>query len=187
MILENQIEPGIYMTDVEISALKTNYDVLNLHKFENLLTKYMKKYGEIIGVSSPLTNIGSLGSRFAFHIEDMLMNAITVLLYGASKIWYTIPPNEASKFEDLQKNNNEWPCYSCDSPLRHKSNLFSLEFIRENKITINRVVQNAREIVIVHPNAYHGGMNLGYNFAEGINFGYQSWIPYGKQFTSCKW
>ena len=44
------------------------------------------------GVTSPFAYIGSSGSSFTWHVEDMDLYSINFLERGAPKVWYCVPP-----------------------------------------------------------------------------------------------
>lgn len=50
------------------------------------------------------------------------------------------------------------------------------------EIRINKVKQCEGEFIITFPSAYHSGFNWGFNIAEAVNFGVNSWLSV---FTKC--
>lgn len=48
---------------------------------------------------------------------------------------------------------------------------------------ICRLEHNPGSFVITFPNAYHGGFNSGWNFAEAVNFAPPDWLPHGTDAT----
>jgi jumonji domain-containing protein 2 len=69
--------------------------------------------------------------------------------------------------------------------MRHKTCIISPKVLEKHNIPYNKLVQKAREIIIVFPYAYHSGFNHGFNIAEAINFASQRWIEYGKRHRPC--
>ena len=47
--------------------------------------------------------IGMLFSSFCWHLEDLLMYSLNYMHAGAPKIWYSIPADDARKFERTMK------------------------------------------------------------------------------------
>lgn len=131
---------AFYATDVEVNALDPNNKILNLHSMSDLLQKnYVPKNGQVSGITSPLGYIGSFGTFFAWHVEDLNLFSISILLHGKPKIWYGIEAIDRTKFEKLQSRFPGWPCNPCSHPLRHKSNIFSPKFLAKHDIKVHRV------------------------------------------------
>lgn len=78
-------------------------------------------------------------SSFIWHVEDMDLYAINYLHLGAQKIWYTIPPHSARKFEKLASDLFAANSNKCSSFLRHKTSIISTKILAENQIPYNRV------------------------------------------------
>lgn len=104
------------------------------------LTNLLEQFGHLSGISVPLTYIGAMGSRFGWHVEDMNLFSISVMLFGVPKIWYSIPPNQGQELENLQERHKKWPCTQCSHPLRHKNNLFCPHFLRSCGINVYKVI-----------------------------------------------
>lgn len=70
----------------------------------------------------------------------MDFGSMSVLWFGASKIWYAIPASNAEKFEKLVAENiDSTHSPKCNAPLRHKTNLFNPDFVKSKGIIVNRV------------------------------------------------
>lgn len=124
IILDGNFAKIMYVNDVNFPVINPSYNPLNLYNISNFLDNYVERYGHASGITSPLSYFGAMGSRFGWHVEDMNLFSISVLLFGEPKIWYSIPANQAVDFEKLQKKYNEWPSLQCSHPLRHKNNCF---------------------------------------------------------------
>lgn len=213
-ILTGCIKNPMYGTDIEFNVLNEHYDCFNLHRFPNLLDKYAEKFGHVGGVTTHLSYVGSFGSRFSWHVEDMNLGAIILMLFGMPKILYLIPPHDGPKLEALQKKHQKWPSTNCTHPLRHKSNCFDPNFVRSQGIEVfkvnrnnfyfqfllqflfnilqstsinfNQIIHNPKEIVILAPSAYHSGMNVGLNFAASVNYAFEDWVEEGRKFETCQ-
>lgn len=138
-ILAGCVKNPMYATDINFDVLNKNYDWVNLHKFPNLLNNYVEKYGHADGITRPMAYIGSFGSRFGWHVEDMNLYAISIMLFGSPKIWYVIPAHHGPKLEALQKKHQQWPSTKCSHPLRHKSNCFNPNFVQSHGIEVFKV------------------------------------------------
>ena len=46
---------------------------------------------DIPGITSPYAYLGTYGSHFSWHTEDMDLFSINILEDGASKLWYVVP------------------------------------------------------------------------------------------------
>ena len=46
----------------------------------------------ISGITTPFAYIGSWGSHFTWHTEDMDLYSMNILIEGAPKVWYCVPP-----------------------------------------------------------------------------------------------
>lgn len=136
LILDGTINKVLYATDVDFPVFNKSYVPLNLHHIPNLL----EQFGHISGITVPLTYIGAMGSRFGWHVEDMNLFSISVMLFGEPKIWYSIPPNQGQELENLQERHKKWPCTQCSHPLRHKNNLFCPHFLRSCGINVYKVI-----------------------------------------------
>lgn len=207
-ILTGCIKNPMYGTDIEFNVLDEHYECFNLHRFPNLLDNYVEKFGHVGGVTTHLSYVGSFGSRISWHVEDMNLAAIILMLFGMPKILYLIPPHDGSKLEALQKKHQKWPSTNCTHPLRHKSNCFDPNFVRSQGIEVfkvnrnilisstvfiqhspihfNQIIHNPKEIVILAPSAYHSGMNVGLNFAASVNFAFENWVEEGRKFETCQ-
>lgn len=138
-ILNMRIKDPMYAPDVNFNVLSKEYNGFNLHKLPNLLDNYVKQYGHALGITTPLSYIGAIGSRFAWHVEDMNLYSISIMLFGDAKVWYTIPNKHGPKFEALQEEHKIWPAQPCSHPLRHKTNCFDPNFVKSNGIEVFKV------------------------------------------------
>lgn len=140
LILQGIFKKFIYATDVDFPVLDQSYDPLNLHHIPNLLDNYVSKYAHADGITTPLSYIGAMGSRFGWHVEDMNLFSISLMLFGEPKIWYSIPEHRGMDLEKLQEKYKEWPSLQCSSPLRHKNNCFDPHFVLLSGIEVYKVV-----------------------------------------------
>ena len=104
---------------------------------------------------------------------------------GAPKSWYCVPPKYGHLLEKLAKEVFSETSTLCTNFMRHKTCIISPKVLEKHNIPYNKLVQKAREIIIVFPYAHHSGFNHGFNIAEAINFASPRWIEYGKRHRPC--
>ena len=115
------------------------------------------------GVRSPTWFPGTLGSTFAIHTEDEDLPSVNVLVWGAPKVWYVVPPNYYERVIELIRelilefdNENDYE-YNCTNPTRHKDLFPDPAILRERNIPFRRVVQGVGEMIVLLPRAFHFG------------------------------
>lgn len=104
-ILNNEISKiNIYGSDMELSLLEDENTIFDTNKIRDYTREYTNEINETWpGTTSAYHYIGSIGSIFAWHTEDLNFNSISVLLCGKLKIWYVIAPNDYERFEAIVK------------------------------------------------------------------------------------
>ena len=63
--------------------------------------------------------------------------------------------------------------------------MMSPKLLASRGITVRKVVQEERDLIVVFPHAYHSGFNHGFNIAEASNFGTPRWVEHGKRHRAC--
>jgi len=175
--------PPLYGADMPGSLFTDATTTWNLGKLENILDVMGTK---IPGVNTAYLYLGMWKATFAWHLEDVDLYSINYLHFGAPKQWYSISQGDARRFEAAMKTI--WPtdAKACDQFLRHKTFLISPSHLLQNfNIKVNKIVCYPGEFVITFPYGYHSGYNLGYNCAEAVNFGMESWLEYGRVAKKC--
>ncbi len=144
--------------------------------------------GKFPGVNTPFTYIGSEGTIFCWHSEDMNLMALSFLFLGAPKIWFIVPAEEKEKFEKLMEELFPLDAACCEAFIQHKVFIVNPNCLTERGIRYHRIIQRPGELVMVSNAAYHFGFNLGDNVAEAVNF----YMPFGfkhmenfKNFKNC--
>lgn len=138
------------------------------------------------GVTSPMLYFGQWRSLFAWHTEDMDLNSVNYLHFGAPKIWYAVAPQDAPRVEALARTSFGEESNKCSEFMRHKNILISPKQLTKAGIPYARAVQREREFMITFPRSYHSGFNCGWNCAESVNFATPRWVPFGRTATHCK-
>lgn len=175
----------IYGADVQSSLIDDDRKIWNVSKGE---------YGQLFNdLGQRLTKVnegaylyfGMWKTTFSWHIEDMDLYGINYLHYGAPKSWYCVPPSQAYRLERYA--DTLFPNWAniCKNFLRHKVCMMSPYLLRSKGITVNKVVQEERDLIVVFPHAYHAGFNHGFNIAEASNFGTPDWVEHGKRHRTC--
>jgi hypothetical protein len=141
---------------------------------------------ELTGVTTSYLYFGMWRAMFAWHTEDMDLNSINYLHYGAPKHWYAIPVGNRDKFERMAQDFFPDLSSQCDQFLRHKTTMISPAVLRQNDVSVYTTVQQPGEFVITFPGVYHAGFNHGFNCAEAVNFATESWIADGLRAGVCR-
>lgn len=179
-------DPPIYGCDVARSFTDPDLDVWNLSKLNTILNIVNNDLDTVIqGMNSPYLYFGMWRATFSWHVEDMDLYGINMVHYGAPKSWYCVPPKYGHLLEKLAKKVYSETSTLCTNFMRHKTCIISPKVLEKHNIPYNKLVQKAREIIIVFPYAYHSGFNHGFNIAEAINFASPRWIEYGKRHRPC--
>lgn len=179
--------PPMYAADIQMSLMDSDLEHWNLNSLDSILGLIDKEYWiDIDGVNNPYMYFGMWRSTFAWHTEDMDLYSINYLHFGAPKTWYVIPPSFGRKFEALVKKLYPQEFEECSQFLRHKTVVLNPDILEYHGIPYKKVVQEAGDIIITFPFAYHCGFNHGFNAAESTNFATERWIEYGKRTSICK-
>lgn len=126
---------------------------------------------EIAGVTGGMSYLGSLGSFFAFHVENQRLPSYNLLMAGSPKVWYAVTPEHISTFR------------AACAAMRVEPNLatmIDLEKLAAHGVPLTRAVQRPGQVIITFPGAYHAGFNTGPNWAEAANFAFSDWLPHGR-------
>lgn len=121
------------------------WNMANLDTILNLIPT------EIQGVTIPYLYFGSWRSMFAWHIEDRALWALNYLHFGRPKVWFGVPPADASKMEQLMASHFPKDAAYCKVFTRHKSSFVDPKVLEKNGVTVYRAIQRANEIVISAP------------------------------------
>merc|ERR1719491_2335616 len=120
---------------------------------------------EIDGVTRPYLYFGSFRSMFAWHIEDRALWSLNYVHFGRPKVWMAVPPRDTAKMEQCLATNFPKDAAFCKVFTRHKNIFAAPKVLEKAGIRVLRAVQRANEMVVLAPNAYHSGYNLGFNCA----------------------
>ncbi|XP_054741332.1 uncharacterized protein LOC129246493 isoform X1 [Anastrepha obliqua] len=176
----------IYGADVSGSVTDTDQDSWNINRLGTILDYVNEDYGiQIDGVNTAYLYFGMWKTTFAWHTEDMDLYSINYLHFGAPKTWYVVPPEHGRKLEKVANQYFPASYENCNAYLRHKMTLISPQVLKQHDVPVNKITQEAGEIMITFPFGYHAGFNHGFNCAESTNFAMERWIEYGKRAVQC--
>ncbi|GAA5828560.1 hypothetical protein JCM11251_000850 [Rhodosporidiobolus azoricus] len=178
-------EPPMYGADMAGSLFSDSTKAWNVAHLGDLLPKLAPGACSIPGVVSPYLYFGMWRATFAWHVEDADLYSINYIHFGAPKFWYSVPQEQAAKFERVMEAYFPTDFRKCHEFLRHKAFLASPRVLANSGITLNRCVQLPGEFILTYPKGYHSGFNLGFNCAESINFATERWLPIGKVAKHC--
>ncbi|GAA6019759.1 hypothetical protein JCM10207_009254 [Rhodosporidiobolus poonsookiae] len=179
-------EPPMYGADMAGSLFSDSTKAWNVAHLGDLLPLLAPKECSIPGVVSPYLYFGMWRATFAWHVEDADLYSINYIHFGAPKFWYSVPQEQAAKFERVMEGFFPTDFRKCHEFLRHKAFLASPRVLSNSGITLNRCAQLPGEFILTYPKGYHSGFNLGFNCAESINFATQRWLEIGKMAKACK-
>lgn len=176
----------IYGADVNGSITDPDVNEWNINRLGTILDYVNSDYGiEIDGVNTAYLYFGMWKTTFAWHTEDMDLYSINYLHFGEPKTWYCIPPEHGKRFERIAAGFFPTSAKTCQAFLRHKMTLISPQILKQYSVPINKITQDAGEIMITFPYGYHAGFNHGFNCAESTNFAAPRWVEYGKRAMQC--
>ena len=179
------MNPPIYGADTPLSLFDEKIPWgWNLRKLDCLFKEY--NVPEIAGVTTPMTYFGMWKAFFAWHKEDLDLFSINYLHGGAPKVWYCVPPSESDKFDAMAKQLFPELVSDCPDFIRHKNIMISPSVLRSFNINYVQTLQRPGEFVVLNASAYHAGFNLGFNFAEAVNFALPEWLEIGKTCSQCE-
>jgi hypothetical protein len=96
-------EPPMYGADMAGSLFKDETRAWNVAHLGDLLPKLAPTNCEIPGVVSPYLYFGMWRATFAWHVEDADLYSINYIHFGAPKFWYSVPQEQAERFERVME------------------------------------------------------------------------------------
>ncbi|KAK3918923.1 Lysine-specific demethylase 4 [Frankliniella fusca] len=124
------------------------------------------------GVTRPMLYYGTTHSFAPAHVEDLSQFSVNFLHHGHPKLWIVVPPHAVNRLRncimDAKTINGHSTCPN--GPLGHKYFIPTPEWMEEQKIPYNVIIQRPKQAVLLYPNAAHWVVNLGMNCAEASNY-----------------
>ena len=178
----------VYASDVRGSLFDDTLSVWNINNLGGVLRQRLGPGEPLLdGIDNTFLFFGMWKTAFSWHTEDYDLYSISFLHYGSPKIWYTIAPSHAQRFEKvLESLYTEAYRTICPIYVRHKSIILNPSVLRDHGIPVQRFIQKPGEFIITFPRGYHSGWNSGYNCAEATNFATRRWIKFGRSAVLCK-
>lgn len=93
----------LYGADMPGSLFDDSTKSWNVAKLDNLLDCLGQK---LPGVNTAYLYLGMWKSTFSWHLEDVDLYSINYIHFGAPKQWYSISQEDAQKFEQVMKSND---------------------------------------------------------------------------------
>eukprot|EP00339_Tiarina_fusa_P001367 CAMPEP_0117001600 /NCGR_PEP_ID=MMETSP0472-20121206/3548_1 /TAXON_ID=693140 ORGANISM="Tiarina fusus, Strain LIS" /NCGR_SAMPLE_ID=MMETSP0472 /ASSEMBLY_ACC=CAM_ASM_000603 /LENGTH=534 /DNA_ID=CAMNT_0004701667 /DNA_START=222 /DNA_END=1823 /DNA_ORIENTATION=+ len=133
----------------------------------------------VSGITIPMMYVGMVFSTFCWHVEDDYLYSINFLHHGAPKLWYGVSSFFCTQFEQAMKEALPDLFEIQPDLLHHLTTMLSPTELIAAGVPVVRAVQNPGEFMVTFPQAYHGGLNTGFNVAEAVNFATPDWLPFG--------
>ncbi|KAI9230589.1 MAG: JmjC domain, hydroxylase-domain-containing protein [Piptocephalis tieghemiana] len=167
-----------YGADLEGSLFPPDYQFpsWNIQNLQDLLQTHLWPEKTIAGVNTPYLYFGMARATFPWHSEDMDLNSINYIHFGAPKQWYSIPQEDRKAFEALCADLFPEAAKFCPEYLRHKICMIRPEVLQQGGIRVTRMIQREGEFILTFPGGYHSGYNLDWNCAESLNYAYPEWL-----------
>ncbi|KAI9146179.1 PLU-1-like protein-domain-containing protein [Paraphysoderma sedebokerense] len=153
------------------------WNLNNLPTLSGSLFRNIKS--DISGMMVPWVYVGQCFSTFCWHNEDHYTYSINYNHIGDTKTWYTIPGEDAEKFEDSMRQAVPDLFEQQPDLLFQIVTMLSPKRLVESGVNVYGCNQRAGEFVVTFPQAYHGGFNQGFNIAEAVNFAPEDWLSFG--------
>mmetsp|Transcript_33955 Transcript_33955/g.58019 ORF Transcript_33955/g.58019 Transcript_33955/m.58019 type:complete len:695 (+) Transcript_33955:27-2111(+) len=175
-----------YGSDLDVKSHGSGFPIESTHPWNlnilptlpKSLLRYLPEH--VSGITIPMMYVGMMFSCFCWHVEDDYLYSINYLHTGAPKTWYGVSSYFSTHFEAAMKRSLPDLFEVQPDLLHHLTTMISPLELLANGVPVVRVKQYPGEFMITFPQAYHGGINNGFNVAEAVNFATPDWIPFGR-------
>eukprot|EP00658_Telonema_sp_P-2_P057007 TRINITY_DN4546_c0_g2_i1.p1 TRINITY_DN4546_c0_g2~~TRINITY_DN4546_c0_g2_i1.p1 ORF type:complete len:324 (-),score=68.45 TRINITY_DN4546_c0_g2_i1:116-1087(-) len=114
-------EPSMYGADMQGTLFRGRCGGWNMQCLDtSLMLLAGPNDNGLPGVTDPYLYVGMWAAAFAAHTEDMNLNSINYLHFGAPKSWYAIAPHNATRLEALYGSVFGDAARECPEFMRHK-------------------------------------------------------------------
>ncbi|OMH82081.1 Lysine-specific demethylase lid [Zancudomyces culisetae] len=100
--------------------------------------------------------------------------------FGEEKTWYGIPGDQAKAFEAVVKDTVPELFETEPDLLQQLVTMVNPGLLVSKGVDVYMIDQSPGEFVVTFPQAYHAGLNTGFNFNEAVNFGPPDWLHYSR-------
>ena len=136
------------------------------------------------GLHSTFLYLSRKTSVFFLHREDVGTRSANRHWEGYPKLWLLIHPGSASRLESRVVETLRIQSPICGQFIRHRDLIIPPSLLRKWNVKFEIVLQGPGVQVMVGPDTYHQGINLGPNLAEAINYTEPDWIA-SPLYTAC--
>ncbi|KAL1194743.1 Lysine-specific demethylase JMJ15 [Cardamine amara subsp. amara] len=181
--LENRVLGSGFYNGVETFSGKRDMEAIgwNLNNLPRLPGSLLSFEDEdISGILVPWLYIGMCFSTFCWHVEDHHLYSMNYHHFGEPKVWYGVPESHATSLEKAMRKH--LPDLFDETPdlLHELVTQLSPSILKDEGVSVYRLVQHQGEFVLTFPRAYHSGFNSGFNCAEAVNVAPVDWLVHGQ-------
>ncbi|KIM27436.1 hypothetical protein M408DRAFT_24645 [Serendipita vermifera MAFF 305830] len=131
---------------------------------ECLAEAYSTALEDAPGTLTSWSYLGTGGSFFGLHQEDVLLPSANQHIAGAPKVWINVPARSLERLMGVVSGRID-PCF-----MLHRKTFFHPRFFLEHHIPVNVLVQQPGDLFLPDAHAAHEGWNTGANMAEAVNY-----------------
>ena len=88
---------------------------------------------------------------------------------------------DAEGFEKVFEDHYSKQMNSAPNLLHHITTMLSPRLLREQEVSMCKLLQHEGEFIVTFPRAFHGGFSMGPNIGEAVNFAASDWISFGRE------
>ncbi|GAB6021661.1 jumonji, AT rich interactive domain 2 [Chamberlinius hualienensis] len=148
----------------------------NLKVLTNNQRNILRCMGPIMGVTIPTLHVSMLFTTGCWYRDPHCLPWIEYLHTGASKIWYSVPASQSCKFRDAMRKIVPEFCTNNPIWLPSDTAMVPPDLLIENGVTLNRLVQNSGQFVVVFPRVFTSTICGGYSVSESVSFAGSDWL-----------
>ena len=158
----------------------SRWNTHSLARDQSSLLKHVYNGGEEIpGLTKPYLYVGTILSAFGWHTEDHHLYSVNYHHFGAPKVWYSVPCDEADLFERAVRLELHPSLSSQSNILYQLGTILSPEKLAKHGVHVRTTVQRPGEFIVTYPRGYHSGFNAGFNCCEAVNLACKDWLKSG--------
>jgi len=147
---------------------------LNLHSMLGNAATYE-------GIHTNLLYMGTIDSHCSWHVEDHLLQSVSYLQSGASKMWFFIAKSEVPRMVRVLIKHMDpfvlaaagWDVWQV---LRLKASLWPASFFLAHGVRVGSHKMVPGDFVVTGYGVPHSGFNAGLNVASAVNLACTGWL-----------